>query len=161
MKQKKSMLVYLAFVAGILVLVNVLANRYFFRIDFTSDKRYTLSTPTKDILKNLTDPVTVTAYFSEGLPPDIDQVRVEFKKLLSEYASRSRGKVLYEFVDPNEDQKTEQEATQKGISPVVINVREKDQSVQKKAFLGAVIKYGEKTEALPLIQPGAAMAHGK
>ncbi len=159
MNQKKSMLVYLALVAGIIILVNVLASRYFFRIDFTSDKRYTLSNATKDILKELTDPVTVTAYFSEGLPPNIDQVRVEFKKLLSEYASRSRGKVLYEFVNPNEDQKTEQEASEKGISPVVINVREKDQSVQKKAFLGAVIKYGEKSEAIPLIQPGSAMEY--
>ncbi len=159
MKQKKSILVYLALVAGIIILVNILASRYFFRFDFTSDKRYTLSNATKDILKELTDPVTVTAYFSEGLPPNIDQVRVEFKKLLAEYGTRSRGKVIYEFVNPNKDQMAEQEAMQKGISPVVINVREKDQSVQKKAFLGAVIKYGEKNDVIPFIQPGSAMEY--
>ena len=159
MNQKKSMLVYLALVSGIVILVNILASRYFFRIDFTSDKRYTLSTATKDILKELTDPVTITAYFSQGLPPNVEQVRVEFKKLLSEYGTRSRGKVNYEFINPNENQATEQEAMQKGISPVVINVREKDQSVQKKAYLGAVIKYGEKTNVIPLIQPGSAMEY--
>lgn len=146
-------------VAGILVLLNILANRFFFRIDFTEDKRYTLSDATKNLLDELKDPVTITAYFSEGLPPNIDQTRVEFKDMLSEYESRSRGKILYEFINPNKDQKIEQEAMQNGISPVVINVREKDQSVQKKAYLGAVLKYGEKTEVIPFMQPGAAMEY--
>lgn len=146
-------------VAGILVLLNILANRFFLRIDFTEDKRYTLSDATKNLLDELKDPVTITAYFSEGLPPNIDQTRVEFKDMLSEYESRSRGKILYEFINPNKDQKIEQEAMQNGISPVVINVREKDQSVQKKAYLGAVLKYGEKTEVIPFMQPGAAMEY--
>ena len=159
MKQKKSIFIYLTLVAGILILVNLLASRFFFRLDFTSDKRYTLSQTTKDILRDLKDPVTVTAYFSEGLPPDIDKTRRNFKELLSEYGTRSRGKIVYEFVNPNKDKQTEQEAMQNGISPVVINVREKDQSVQKKAFLGAVLKYGEKTDVIPFIQPGSAMEY--
>ncbi len=159
MKQKKSIVIYLILVAGIIVLINLLASRFFFRLDFTSDKRYTLSQTTKDLLKDLKDPVTVTAYFSEGLPPNIDKTRKDFKDLLSEYGTRSRGKVVYEFVNPNKDTQTEQEAMKNGISPVVINVREKDQSVQKKAFLGAVLKYGEKTEVIPFVQPGSAMEY--
>ena len=159
MSRKKSLVSYLLVVAGILILLNILANRFFFRIDFTEDKRYTLSKATKDLLENLDDPVTITAYFSEGLPPNIDKTRVDFKDLLSEYASRSRGKILYEFINPNKEQQIEQEAMQNGISPVVINVREKDQSVQKKAYLGAVLKYGENTEVIPFLQPGTAMEY--
>ena len=94
MDRKKSLIPYILLVGGILVLINILANRYFFRLDFTEDKRYTLSKATKEILDNLEDPITITAYFSEGLPPNIDKTRVDFKDLLSEYASRSRGKVL-------------------------------------------------------------------
>jgi len=159
MERKKALVPYILLVAGILVLINILANRFFFRIDFTADKRYTLSDATKDILSDLSDPVTITAYFSEGLPPDIDKTRVDFKSMLAEYATRSRGKVVYEFINPNKDEQTEQEAMQNGISPVVINVREKDQSVQKKAYLGAVLKYGEKTEVIPFMQPGSAMEY--
>ena len=159
MDRKKSLIPNILLVGGILVLINILANRYFFRFDFTEDKRYTLSKATKEILDNLEDPITITAYFSEGLPPNIDKTRVDFKDLLSEYASRSRGKVLYEFINPNKDPQTEQEAMQNGISPVVINVREKDQSVQKKAYLGAVLKYGENTEVIPFVQPGSAMEY--
>ncbi len=159
MKRNKSLALYLLLIAGILVMVNLLASRFFFRIDLTEDNRYTLSRATRDLLRELQEPVTVSAYFSEGLPPDIDKVRRDFRELLSEYASRSGGKIVYEFINPNRDPEAEQEAYRNGISPVMINVREKDQAVQKKAFLGAVLKYGEKTEVLPFIQPGTAMEY--
>ena len=159
MNSKKSVTFYLITIASILVLVNILANRFFFRLDFTGDKRYTLSEATRNILNDLDDPVTVTAYFSEGLPPQIAQARSDFKDLLIEYANASDGNVMYEFINPNKDEKTEQEAMQAGVSPVMINVREKDQAVQKKAYLGAVVKYGDKTEAIPFMQQGTAMEY--
>lgn len=95
MYRKKSLLPYILVTAGILILLNILANRFFFRIDLTEDNRYTLSDATKNLLDELNDPVTITAYFSEGLPPNIDKTRVDFKDMLSEYATRSRGKILY------------------------------------------------------------------
>jgi gliding-associated putative ABC transporter substrate-binding component GldG len=158
MNRRNSILIYILLVAGIVVLINILAKRYFVRIDLTEDNRYTLSDATKEILEGLDAPVTVTAYFSEGLPPNIDRTRHDFRELLSEYSTRS-GRVVYEFIDPNKDQEIEQKALQNGVSPVVINVREKDQSVQKKAFLGAILRYGEKTEVIPFIQPGSSMEY--
>src|SRR6266498_1420324 len=124
MKTKKSLLKFILLVTGILVLVNVVSDSYFFRLDFTADKRYTLSDATKDILKSVKEPITVKAYFSENLPPDIAKTRRDFKDLLIEYANRSKGKVVYEFINPNEKEETEQEAMQAGIQPVMINVRE-------------------------------------
>jgi len=159
MNRKNPILPYIFIVAGIFVLLNILAARYFIRLDLTEDNRYTLSNATKDILAGLNEPITITAYFSEGLPPNIDNTRREFRELLSEYATRSRGNVVYEFINPNADDITQQQAMQEGISPVVINVREKDQSVQKRAYLGAILRYGEKKEVLPFIQPGSAMEY--
>jgi gliding-associated putative ABC transporter substrate-binding component GldG len=159
MKTKKSLLKFILLVTGILVLVNVVSDSYFFRLDFTADKRYTLSDATKDILKNVKEPITVQAYFSENLPPDIAKTRRDFKDLLIEYANRSKGKVVYEFINPNEKEETEQEAMQAGIQPVMINVREKDQMKQQKAYLGAVVKMGDKSDAIPFMQPGAAMEY--
>jgi len=48
---------------------------------------------------------------------------------------------------------------QAGIQPVMINVREKDQMKQQKAYLGAVLKMGDKSDAIPFMQPGAAMEY--
>ena len=159
MNTKKSLILYIVIVTGILILLNILADRFFLRLDFTADSRYTLSKATKNILKELEDPVTVTAYFSEDLPPQIAQTKTDFKDLLIEYANKSKGNVLYEFINPNEKEELEQEAMQAGVSPVVINVREKDQAVQKKAYLGAIVKYGDKTEVIPFMQQGAAMEY--
>jgi gliding-associated putative ABC transporter substrate-binding component GldG len=159
MQKKKSILTYVLLIIGVIVLVNLLADRFFVRLDFTADKRYTLSEPTKNILKSLKEPVTITAYFSEELPSEFLQLRRDFKEELIEYSNRSKGKVLFEFINPNKDEATEQKAMQAGINPVLINVREKDQVKQQKAYLGAVVTYGDKKEVIPLIQPGSAMEY--
>lgn len=159
MKTRKSVINSIVILAGIIILLNLLSNRFFMRLDFTEDKRYTLSDATKGILSDLDDPVTVSAYFTKNMPVHVARVKDEFKDLLVEYMSRSGGNVVYEFIDPNEDPKVEQEINQKGISPVMINVREKDQVKQQKAYMGAVLRFGDKTEIIPFMQPGAAMEY--
>jgi len=63
---------------------------------------------------------------------------------------------MYEFINPNADEEKEKEAMSKGIQPVSINIREKDQVKQQRAFLGAVIQKGEQTEVIPFMYlPGA------
>jgi gliding-associated putative ABC transporter substrate-binding component GldG len=157
MKQK--LYIRTALIVIILFVLNLVSNEFHFRIDLTSDKQYTLSDATTDILKNLEDPVTVKAYFSTNLPPNIIKARQDFKELLVEYASRAHGLLQYEFINPNEKESTEKEAIENGIRPVMINIREKDQVKQQKAFLGATIAMGEKREAIPFMQPGAAMEY--
>jgi len=159
MLTKRKIQTTLLLVIGILILVNILSTRYFFRLDLTEDQRYSLSDATTDILENLDEPVTVTSYFSEDLPPDIEKVRQDFKDLLIEYSNLSDGQVDYESLNPNEDQETEMKAQQNGITPIMINVRDKDQLKQQKAYLGALIQMGDKKEPIPFIQPGAAMEY--
>jgi gliding-associated putative ABC transporter substrate-binding component GldG len=148
-----------ALIIGIIIVINLLATEYHLRLDLTEDQQYTLSTATKEILNNLEEPVTIKAYFSKNLPPHIGKTREDFQDLLIEYANRADGQIVYEFINPNEQEANEKEATQNGIQPVLINVREKDQVKQQKAFLGATIHLGEKKEIIPFIQPGAAMEY--
>jgi len=149
----------IALIAGILLLINLLSRRYFFRLDLTRSKEFTLSKSTKNILKSLDDPITVSAYFSKDLPANISKVRQDFKDLLVEYSNRSGGNINYEFINPNEKEEIEQQAMQQGIRPILIDVREKDQSKQQKAYLGAVLKMGDRIEVLPFIQPGSSMEY--
>jgi gliding-associated putative ABC transporter substrate-binding component GldG len=157
MLTRKKIQTSIILVFGIIILLNLISSKMFFRLDFTADKRYSLSEATENILDELNDPVTVTAYFSEDLPPDIAKVRQDFQDLLVEYSNLSGGQVVFEFINPNEDQQTETEAQQNGISPIMINVRERDQMKQQRAYLGAVVQLGEKKEIIPFIQPGSAM----
>jgi gliding-associated putative ABC transporter substrate-binding component GldG len=156
---KNKFLVPTLLVIGIVLLVNIISQDFFLRLDFTQGKQYTMSKATKDILRNLTQPVTVKAYFSENLPPDVAKGKKEMKELLIEYNNISKGNLVYEFIDPSSDEAPERNAVQDGIQPVMINVREKDQVKQQKAFLGAVISIGDRKETIPFIQPGGALEY--
>ncbi|HRW99697.1 MAG TPA: Gldg family protein [Cyclobacteriaceae bacterium] len=157
MKQK--LYITTTLVIAILLVVNLLSNEFHLRFDFTDEKQYTLSQATLDILNNLEEPVTVKAYFSEDLPPNVIKARQDFQEMLVEYASLSDGMLLYEFVNPNESEANEQDAVSHGIQPVLINVREKDQVKQQKAFLGATVSIDDRSDVIPFIQPGTAMEY--
>ncbi len=157
MKQK--LYITTSLIIGILLVVNLLSNEFHFRFDLTDDKQYTLSPATRDILNNLEEPVTIKAYFSKDLPASVAKTRQDFQELLVEYSKRGDGNILYEFINPNEKESTENDAVQNGIQPVMINIREKDQVKQQKAFLGATVSLGEKKEVIPVIQPGTAMEY--
>ena len=124
----------------IVIVVNILSENYKFRIDLTEDKEFTLSKATRDILEKLDKPVTITAYFSKDLPPNIGNISGNLKDMMIEYSNRSKGMVVYKFVNPNENEASEREAVQNGIQPIMINVRDKDQNI-------------------PFLQPGSAMEY--
>lgn len=145
--------------AAIILVINLLSKQFFFRWDITQEKQYTLSEATKNIISNLGEPVTITAYFTANLPQQYAKSREDFQDLLIEYSTRSKGMVNYEFVDPNESPEKEQEAVTNGISPLLINVREKDETAQKKAFMGAAITAGETKDIIPFIQPGGPIEY--
>ncbi|MCU0413285.1 MAG: GldG family protein, partial [Ignavibacteriaceae bacterium] len=159
MLTRKKVRTSILLVLGILFLVNLIASRFFFRLDYTADQRYTLSNATKDILSQLSEPVTISAYFSEDLPPNVEQVRQDFRDMLIEYSSNSDGLIVYEFINPSENQESEMKAQQSGIQPIMINVRERDQMKQQRAYLGALVQMGDRKEVIPFIQPGAAMEY--
>ena len=53
---------WLLITTGALLLVNWLGSIYHTRIDLTNEKRFTLSTPTKKIIKQLDDQVIITIF---------------------------------------------------------------------------------------------------
>jgi len=157
--KKKSYIGTLLLLTIIVVVINIISAKWFFRIDLTEDHQYSLSQVTKNILNDLDETVTVTAYFTKDLPPNLQKVKQDFKDLLIEYAKRSGGKVVYKFVDPNSDSKVEREAMQAGIQPVLLNAREKDQIKQQKIYMGANIMLGTKAEAIPFIRSNESMEY--
>ena len=146
----------LLFVA-IVIVINLLSEQFYLRLDFTEEKQYTLSKASKDILNDLQEPITVKAYFSKDVPAQLIKTKRDFQEMLVEYGKLSGHMLVYEFISPNEDEQLEMEAMQNGIQPVMINVREKDQMKQQKAYMGAVLNLGESKEVIPVIEPGLAM----
>lgn len=159
MQKKSNIILRLVVFALILFVVNMISSKLYFRLDFTEDQRYTLSKASKDILSDLDDVVSVKAYFSEDLPTQLLSNKQDFEDLLLEYENRSGGSVVYEFVSPNDNEEVEEEAQGYGIQPIIINVTEKDQVQQLKAYMGAVLMKGDKQEVIAVVQPGVNMEY--
>ena len=142
---------------GVVVLLNVLGQKIGFRWDLSDDKRYTLSKATLDLLDRLPEAVTITAYFSENMPAELERGKREFKDLLVEYSERSDGNVVFEFIDPKNDPVAEKEANQNGIRSLMAQTLEKDKAEQMVVYMGALVKMGEQQVGLPVIQANSPM----
>ena len=145
-------------VFGILVLINFLSIRTFFRMDLTEDKRYTISKATKDVLGALDDIVTITAYFSTA-PAEVAQIRRNVRDIFDEYKAFSKH-LQIDFVNPaNFDDAQKQELRFKGIPEVQINVMKKDKAEIANVYMGISIGYSGKEETLPVVQSTANLEY--
>jgi ABC-type uncharacterized transport system involved in gliding motility auxiliary subunit len=81
----------------ILAFLNVLGSRFQTKLDLTSNKQFTLSDQSIRVAENLPAPIKVTAFLTTS-----DGRKQDFQTLLNDYATRSGGKLSYEFIDPEQ-----------------------------------------------------------
>ena len=140
-----------------LVLVNMVGQRFKFRVDLTADQRYSLSPATLSLLNELPEAVTITAWFTEKMPPDLAVARQDFKDLLVEYANRSNGNVVFEFIDPNSSEPLIKKAQEAGIQPLLATTRTQDRMENLQVYMGCTVQMGERSTVIPAIQQGSAL----
>lgn len=94
------------------------------RIDLTENKLFTLSPGTKNIIRDLDEPVTLRFYFSEklsvGVPGLVNYAR-RVRDLLEEYAAKSKGNIRLIVSDPEPFSNEEDQAVQYGLQGVPID----------------------------------------
>lgn len=132
------------------VLLNIISCFLFLRLDFTVNKRYSLSKVSKNIVKNNTEPITVDFYVTEDLPQDMKKLAQEFHSLLKEYKSLSNVNFTINTIHPDNHEK-EYRATKAGIQTVYKEIRERDLEKVQRIFIGAVIRIGKKEAVIPMI----------
>ncbi len=146
-------------IAGSLIALTYTAHQFVWRADLTENNRYTLASASQDIAQDLEDPVTVTAYFTANLPSRFGRTKEEFRALLQEFRAAADGNVEFQFVNPNESDEKARQAREAGIRPVTIDVRQRNQMTQKRAYLGAVFQYQDQREVLSFLEPGSALEY--
>jgi len=86
-----------------LVVINWLASLYHARIDLTNEKRFTLSAPTKKILKNLDDVVQVDVFLKGEFPSGFKKLANSTGEVLNEFKEIAGAKLQYNFISPDEE----------------------------------------------------------
>jgi gliding-associated putative ABC transporter substrate-binding component GldG len=144
-------LLYTAFILGAIVVVNLLSTRVFGRIDLTENKMYTLSQPSKDLVKKLPDYLTVKAFISADLPPELKTVSRYVRDLIDEYKNSSNGKFRWDAIDPGNDKKLEDEANRCKVQKIQIQVLRNQKFELGSYYLGLCLEYGTQVESIPQV----------
>jgi gliding-associated putative ABC transporter substrate-binding component GldG len=150
--KKTNLSLTIVIVIGILIVLNFFSYNIFYRFDLTQNKDYSLSEASKAAAAGAKDIINIKVYFSADLPPQFLNLRQEVGDILDEYANYSGGKIKVEFVNPLDDQATEQELYLAGIPKLQFNALEKDKYQVINGYLGMLIKYGEKSQAIPVVE---------
>jgi ABC-2 type transport system permease protein len=136
---------------GILVLINILVSRNFFRIDLTENKEYTVSDSTKKILARMDDIVNVKVYFSRELPSYLTTLPEEVRDMLEEFRAYSKGNLVVDFEDPAKDPDTENRVRRLGIPQIQLDVIQADSRSIQNAYLGLATLYEDRHEVIPVV----------
>ena len=145
-----SAILYTFFVVGVIVLVNVIGTRVFGRIDLTESKVYTLSQPSRDLVKRLPDFLTVKAFISSDLPPEIKTLSRYVRDMIDEYRTSSNGNFRWEAI-PDTDKNIDQEASSCKVDKIQIQVLRGSKFEMGAYYLGLCFLYGDKMESIPQI----------
>ena len=150
LKYGSNTLVLILVVFAILAAISFLSSRRFVRADLTDDKRYTISSSTKNVLKRLDDVVTINAYFSRE-PAQIAQIRRDVRDVLDEYRAFSN-KLQIDVIDPSDDEGEKNKLQFMGIPELQVNVFEKDKMQVANVYMGLAVIYEDKKEILPVVR---------
>jgi len=137
--------------AGILLLVNILANArlgdtpmYGF-LDLTEEKRYTLTKPTRQLLRGLEEPVYVRILLEGDFPAEFKRLQNATRELLDDFRAEN-GLIEYEFADPNEGTVEEinalrEELAKDGIIPSTVTSRDASGVTEKLVYPHALVNF--------------------
>lgn len=147
-------------VVGVLVGVNVLAAYFHTRWDLTAEKRYTLTTGTKNLLRGLDSTVTIEIFLKGDYPASFRQLAQSSQELLEEFREYAGQHVQFSFQSPGQGLPDsarlafQQSLVEKGIVPFNMQVQEDANQgySEKLIFPGALLHYGSKTIGINLLK---------
>jgi ABC-2 type transport system permease protein len=124
-----------------LIALAIISFFYFFRIDLTSDKRYSISDQTKTLMRKTDSPLQVTVYLDGDLNPGFIRLKNSTTELLDELSVYSNNSIDVKYEDPSladspdQREKKYAELQSKGLVPTALYERDKEgRSIQKVIF---------------------------
>ncbi len=152
----------------VIIVLNIISKHIFFRLDLTSDKRYTLSQTTKDVVLKLSDEISIKLYLDGDLPVEFKRLQQSIIDLMEEYKVLNKESVCYEIINPYgiEDSKEKAELYNKlvelGLQPVNIQAKDAEGGVsQKPVFPGVLIRYNDVELAVNLLKNNPALPYNE
>lgn len=146
---------------GILLGLNVLSAWFYWRLDLTSDKKYSLSDGSKVVLAGLKETAFVEVYLDgSDLPGGFQRLKVATQELLEDYkAEAGSDRINYSFIEPaNLDAGFIDTLVNWGVQPTNIFDSKGGQRTETLVFPYARIIYQDKQQIVPLLKANKALS---
>ncbi len=141
-----------------IVLINIHANRYFFRLDLTEERRYTISEATKKVLENLEETVYIEVYLDGDLNSGFRRLQKSTREILDEFRVYAGERLQYKFVNPDAGSTQKErnnfysQLVKKGIQATQLFENQDGKKVQKIIFPAALVSFQQKETPLLLLK---------
>ena len=153
--------IWLPLTVIILILVNWMASQWHSRIDLTDEKRFTLSKPTKKILKGIDDEVTVKVFLKGSTNSGFTKLSKATEELLQEFKEIAGAKLNYQFIQPDElveGTKTSyaDSLASLGLNPINLTSQVKEGQQQQLVYPVALVTYHNNTAPVDIYEGSKA-----
>ncbi|MBW1878395.1 MAG: Gldg family protein [Deltaproteobacteria bacterium] len=143
--------VFVAAVVGSVVLVNLIAVRLPVRMDLTEERLHTVSAVSKQVLRDLPEPLVVDGYITADLPPPFRAFPRDLRDLLAQMERAARGNLRWTVRDPGADPLVADDAARLGIPGVPFDRHVGDRVESRTHYVGLRIALGDREEIIPLV----------
>ena len=147
----------LLIMVAILVCINMLASRFHYGLDLTSEKRFTLTQSTKNLLRKMDDVAVIDVYLEgKHFPPDFQRMRDAVRERLQALKEYAGPHIVFRFSDPFEGKGDKEMAevyqrfAQRGMVGIPINQSTDERYTEQIVVPYAIIQYKGK-EAPPIL----------
>lgn len=147
---------------GIVIFINILANArlgnqpLYTYLDLTEDKRFTLTEPTRALLRDLDDVVYGRILLDGEFPAGFKRLQKATIEMLDDFRSES-GYIEYTLENPSDGKPEEvneryKKLTQEGVIPTNLRVKESGETVNKTIFPYVIFYYKGRSAAVSLLE---------
>ncbi|MBP5455503.1 MAG: gliding motility-associated ABC transporter substrate-binding protein GldG [Paludibacteraceae bacterium] len=142
-----------------IVALYFISEKCFFRLDLTSEKRYSISDNTERLLEGLEKPLDIKIYLDGDLNPGFLRLKRATKEMLDEFSAYCGSEIEYEFINPSsgatnaEREKKYAELEKRGMRGTMVYDRDNEgKAIQKIIYPWAEISYDGKTLPVCLLK---------
>lgn len=140
----------------LLIIINWAASVWHIRLDLTNEKRFTLSSPTKKLLRNLKEPVVVDVFLKGSYPSGFRKLAGATADLLQEFKEVGGNNIQYNFISPEDEAAPGitygDTLTSSGLYPINLTSQLKEGQQQQFVYPFAMVHFNDKTMPVTLYQ---------
>ncbi len=143
-------------ICGILLAVNVIAAFVRAKFDLTEEKRYTLTQPTRQMLRSMDERIYIRVLLDGEFPAGFKRLQEAVRETLDDFRAEN-SLIDYQFEDPsvgtiddvNQRRKT---FAQQGIQPVNLKVMDGGEMTQKLIYPVAILQLADRSLPVKLLE---------